>query len=131
MIQFTGNIAVSGFQAAERRLANSANNVANQNTTGSTDATAPRQVFIPQDVVQQSAEAGGVTTQTRERTPATTSVYAPEDPAADANGLIQAPNVSPERELIDQQFASYDAKANLKSLKAYNETVEEVLNIVA
>lgn len=131
MISSTAINALSGLQAASKRLENSANNIANQNSTGSaSNDAAVRQAYKPTDVVQTSSDTGGVRTEIRERTPATTSVYAPDDSAADSKGFVQAPNVNEASELIDQKFAIYDFKANAKVLKAYNETVETVLNIV-
>lgn len=132
MVTSIATNALSGMQAASRRLENSANNIANQNSTGSaSNDDAVRQAYRPTDVVQISSDTGGVRTELRERNPATTGVYAPDDSAADANGIVQAPNVDTASELIDQKFATYDFKANAKVLEAYNETVETVLNIVA
>lgn len=132
MISSAGTNALSGLQAASRRLENSANNIANQNSTGSaSNDEAVRQAYRPTDVVQLSSDTGGVRTELKERNPATVAVYNPQDSAADANGIVQAPNVNEVNEIIDQKFAAYDFKANAKTLQAYNETVETVLNIIA
>lgn len=132
MISSGANISLSGLQAASRRLENSANNIANQQSTSSAvnDETV-QQAFRPQDVVQLSNESGGVKTELRERNPATVAVYNPDNSAADANGIVQYPNVDTTREVIDQKFASYDFKANAKSLQAQNETLDTLLNIIA
>jgi flagellar basal-body rod protein FlgC len=131
MISSAASNALSGLQASAKRLENSANNVANISSSGAVnDDPNTRQAYRPTDVVQISNETGGVRTEIRDRTPATTPVYAPEDSAADAQGFVQAPNVNEAQELIGQKFATYDFKANAKTLEAYNETVETVLNII-
>lgn len=121
MIESATNIALSGLQAATKRIENSAHNIANQATPN----------FRPNDVVQTSQPQGGVETELRPRDPATTPVYQPENPAADSNGVVQLPNISQEEELVTQKMATYDAKAELKVIQAENETIQEVLNIIA
>lgn len=133
MISSTGSIAASGLQAASKRLANSANNIANQQSTFSqVNGETVAEAFRPSDIVQISNEpTGGVRTELRERDPATVPVYDPTNGAADAEGITQYPNVNTEQELIDQKFASYDFKANLKSFKAEDENLRAVLDIIA
>ena len=108
------NIAVSGMNAAEKRLANAANNIVNARTPDyqATDATA------------RSLENGGVTVDIRERDPATVEV-------ATENGTQNLPNVSLEQEAVNSVTASYDFQANAKLLKVQKELDKALLDIQA
>jgi flagellar basal-body rod protein FlgC len=125
-------ISLSGLLAASQRVAVSANNIANQQSLASegVDGGLENTPYVPQDVVQLSAEAGGVTTQVQGRNPASVQSYRPDSPLADEGGLVNAPNVDPTVELVNQQIAVYDFKANLKALKVQDEMQREVLNII-
>jgi flagellar basal-body rod protein FlgC len=126
------NIAVSGLFASSKRLDNSANNVANVSSTVSrVDGQRVMEPFKPQDVVQTSQISGGVSTDLRERDPASVPLYDPNNIAADADGITDYPNVNLEEEIITQQIAGYDFKANLKVIETTDEMSEDLLNIVA
>jgi flagellar basal-body rod protein FlgC len=101
--------AVSGLRAAETRLANSANNVANLQSEN----------FTPQRVLQTSTEPG------------TRADLIDVDPARIATAEGDTPNVNLEGEIVDQQIATYNFKANLQVLKAADEMTEDLLNIRA
>jgi flagellar basal-body rod protein FlgC len=123
MVSGVSNIALSGLQAASKRLDNSANNVANQLTV-STDS---KPAFQPQDIVQISDAAGGVRTLTAPRNPATVAV-----PSAESeSGVVQAPNVDQAEELVNQKFAVNDFQANLAVLRAQDKQQESLLDIIA
>lgn len=109
------SIALSGLNAAERRLENSANNIANAETTG----------FTPKDVVQSALTNGGVTTEPVERKPDTISIQ-------NADGQEEKlPNVSVDEELMNAQSATYDYQANLQVLKRQKEMDKSLLDIQA
>lgn len=108
------NTALSGMNAAELRLRNSANNVANQNSQG----------FKPTDVEQTAAETGGVRVDIVEREPATLTV-------ADEGSTQEVPNVSPEEEITQQIVASNNYKANAQVLKRATDLQETLVNITA
>lgn len=127
MLSSALNTAVSGLRASEVRLANSANNVANIQSTGQ----APGQTFQPSQVVQSSVASGGVQTSLQAVTPATVPVNDPSNLAADANGITQYPNVNLEQEVVNQQIATYDFKANLKVIEKTDELTKSLLDIVA
>lgn len=127
MLSSALNTAVSGLRAAEVRLANSANNVANIQTTG----RAPGQTFQHLQVVQSSEAAGGVSTSLQAVNPATVPVFDPGNAAADAEGITQYPNVNLEQELVNQKIATYDFKANLKVIEKTDEMTKDLLNILA
>lgn len=127
MINNVTSIALSGMQAASRRLENSSNNVANLSSAGSK----PGEAFRPQRVTQSSLEEGGVTTSLQAQNPATFKTFDPTNPAADADGLVEYPNVNLEEEAINQHMASYDFKANIKSIKTEDQMMKALLDITA
>ena len=123
--------ALSGYDAAMTRLDVSASNIANQSSTQRTDqnggtVNAP---YVPQQVVQSSNANGGVTTSTQPVNPASVSQYDPSNPGANAQGIVQTPNVDLAQQLINTNVASYDAQANLKMIQTQNDMMQQVLNI--
>lgn len=126
-------IALSGMNAAQVRLGNSANNVANaQSTSSSVNGQTIDSPYQPKDVVQRAIEpTGGVETSLRTRDPATVPVYAPENSAADDEGIVQFPNVNLEEEVVQQQIASYDFKASAKVIKVQDDMLKSLLDIKA
>lgn len=132
MIGSSFDTALSGLRAAELRLSNSANNVANQNSsTSRIDGERVAEPYRPMEVVQSSNATGGVRTELRPLEPASIPVYNPNDPAADAEGIALMPNVDLEEELVGQELSSYTFKANLKSLEAADKMVGSLLDIFA
>lgn len=131
MISSILNTAVSGLKAAENRLYTSANNVANMHsTTSSVNGERVDEAYRAQRVVQTSTEPG-VRSDRVDVDPATIPVYDPTNVAADENGITEYPNVDLAQEVINQQIATYDFKANLKSIQAADEMAEELLDITA
>jgi flagellar basal-body rod protein FlgC len=122
--------SLSGLDVAAKRLANSANNVANINSTAVVrEGKTLQETYLPKDIVQISQEAGGAAAYLKPRTPATVKVADPDNSAADENGLVDVPNVNLEEEVVQQQMATYDFKANLKALKAQDEMEQGLLDI--
>jgi flagellar basal-body rod protein FlgC len=125
------NAALSGLNAAERRIGVSANNIANLASTGRVEngetVNAPYQ---PQQVQQVSQEEGGVRTTLTTRDPSTVPVYNPNDPGANESGIVQLPNIDLAQEMVDMKIASYDFKANLKSFKAADNMTKSLLDII-
>lgn len=132
MIGNAFNIAVSGLQASSQRMQTSANNVANvSSTTSRIDGNRVLTPYQAQDTVQTSLESGGVQAQTRTKDPATVLLPDADNVAARPDGLTEYPNVNLEEEVIQQQVAKYDFKANLKVVEAADEMMENLLNIKA
>jgi flagellar basal-body rod protein FlgC len=128
------SIALSGLNAAEKRLSVSANNVANSNTTTTRDSSGNtiNEAFRAQTVVQSAQAGGGVRADVRTADNPTLRVAAAAgDPLADADGTIEIPNVSLDEEAVNQITASYDFKANLKVLKVQDNLTQSLLDIVA
>ena len=127
--------AVSGMNAAVRRLEVSASNVANARTTGALpDANgilpsgAPK-AYAPLNVVQTDVAGGGTQTTVTTSSPATTASYDPSAPFANKDGLVAAPNVDLAQEMIGQLVAKYSFAANARVLKASDEMSQTVIDM--
>ena len=132
MISNAANIALSGLNAASTRLNNSANNVANvSSTTSRKDGQTVNEPFEPQRINQSSLESGGVRTTQQPVDPASIPVYDPRNVAANEEGITDYPNVNLEEEVVTQQIAKYDYKANLKTLEVADELTKDLLDITA
>jgi flagellar basal-body rod protein FlgC len=130
-------IALSGMNAAARRLAVSASNVANVMSTGAlpdaagtVPAGAP-QAYAPLELVQTASAGGGTQTTVTTATPSTTAVYDPQAPFANQDGFVAAPKVDLAQELIGQLIASYTFTANATVMKADDRMTGALLNITA
>ena len=121
------SIALSGLNAAQKRLDVSASNVANANTTGRSESGKPVSLpYRPYQVQQSALPSGGVQTTLREKNPATIVQVDPSN-----QQWVDAPNVDMEQEVMDQKMATYDFQANLKVLKAQDAMTRSVLNIIS
>jgi flagellar basal-body rod protein FlgC len=135
MMSNISTIALSGMNAATRRLDVSASNVANVMTTGAlpdADGTVPAgapRAYDPLEVVQTASAGGGVQTSVTTATPPTIAVSDPQAPFANQNGLVAAPNVDLAQELVGQMLASYSFAANATAMKADNRMTETLLDI--
>jgi flagellar basal-body rod protein FlgC len=120
------DIALSGINAASRRLEVSANNLANQFSTktisGGQVSDTP---FKAQRIDQISLSNGGVLAQVSNANPATTNT------ADGQGGLREVPNVDTANELIQTKLASYDFKANLKTIQTQDEIFKSLLDILS
>ena len=130
-------IALSGMNAAARRLEVSASNVANvmstgalPNADGSLPAGAP-QAYAPLELVQTASAGGGTQTTVTTAKPSTTAVYDPQASFANQDGRVAAPNVDLSQELVGQMIASYSFAANAKVMKADDNMTRSLLNIMA
>ncbi len=118
------NIGVSGFNAASDRIQKSANNLANQFSTSQVkDGVVTDEPYVPQTVQAISEPGGGVTTKLIGKTPATVMT-----PNGDGT-TSELPNVDTAEELVNMQLASYDAKANLATIKVQNQMSQSLLDI--
>jgi flagellar basal-body rod protein FlgC len=123
-------ISVSGLNAASKRLEVSANNIANKDSTRTIkDGQVTNEPYHAQRAQSISQANGGVSVVVRDENPPTVTTFNPGADNADANGQSEVPNVALEKELIDQNIASYDYKANLKAIKIQNNVFEELLRI--
>ena len=130
--------ALSGYRAAEERLAVAANNIANANS----------ERYRERAVEQSALPSGGVSTRVVERAPtleetAPLPTQGPSITPANGNGGnaafgeaaspsdSTASNVSIERNLIEAKFATYSAQANLKIIETQSKLDKYLLDIQA
>lgn len=121
------SILLSGLQAAARRFAVSADNVVNIRTSRPvvTEGETPEGVFKPRRVVQIPLEGGGVQAKLQSVEPSTLTFADPDSPT----GLAAFPNVSLEREIVDQRVAVSTYKAALAALRAKDEMDDALLDL--
>jgi len=127
--------ALSGLQTAQTRLGVSANNVANQRSVAaesldgpSRDATGSR-LFQPQRVVGESLPGGGVRAQVQPVDPPSVQRFRPEAADADAEGLVNRPNIDLVGERVAQIAAQRAFEANLRNVEAADELAGGLLDI--
>ena len=130
-------IALSGMNAAARRLQVSASNIANATSTGAlpdADGAVPAgepQAYAPLELVQTTTAGGGTQTNITAVTPSTIAVSDPQASFANQNGLVAAPNVDLTLELVSQVIASDAYAANATVMKVDDRMSKMLFNITA
>jgi flagellar basal-body rod protein FlgC len=128
-------IALSGLNAAARRLEVSASNVANVSSTGAlpnADGTVPAgapTAYVPLELVQTASAGGGTQTTVTTVTPSTSAVSDPQAPFANQDGLVAAPNVDVSQELVSQMIASYNFAANAAVMTVDDRMTNTLLDV--
>ena len=118
------NVALSGYDVAAKKIAVSANNVANQFSTSRVEnGKVVNEPYQPQRVEAISQEEGGVRARVVDKNPA-----ALEAPTAGGE-LQQVPNVDTAEELVNAKIATYDARANLAVIRAESKLQDYVIDI--
>lgn len=123
--------SLSGLLAQGKRLAVSADNVANMQSRGfRPDGPAVQPgTFIPKRVQDVTTTGGGVRAEVRPVTPPSVEVYAPSNPDADAEGLAVEPNVNLAEELVTQMLAKRAYEANAAALRTQDALTDSLLDI--
>jgi len=121
--------AVSGMQAAERRVDASASNIVNAFDTvphrepvkpigGLSGASGVGDgLYQPVDVWQSTQEGGGTKAQYIGRDPSRTTEPAPGDPRANDQGLVDRPNVDFANEFVNVIEAQHAYEAAVKAVQ--------------
>ena len=123
--------ALSGLAVASKRIDVAASNLANQSSTSTqVGGVTTNKSYIPKDVVQISLGAGGVRAEVRDVNNPTVKYHDPESPQADEYGFVDSPNVDTAEQLVKMQIASYDFKANLKSIQIADRMAENLLDML-
>jgi len=127
-------IGVSGLQAAAKRAEVSASNIVNARSEPVKPAGAPgggspsTNEFQALQVYQEAVQGGGVKASTR---PVDPPSYQVADPfSTDGSGLAYVPNVSYEREFVEQIRAEHAYKASAKVIKTAKEMDDTLLDIL-
>lgn len=125
--------ALSGLFAQSRATQAHASNIANVSTIGQVPEDGietQKQVYQPYDSVNISTDGGGVRSEFVARDPASSSAYYPSSSYANAEGLVDVPNVSLDEEIIGLQQATHAYKANLAVIRTVEELSDELLDIL-
>ena len=123
------SLGVCGLLAASKKAAVAAENIANASTTGRLDGTNPN-AYQAASVVTESISGGGVQAVAVPRTPAFVPSFEPDNPFANSDGLVAAPNVNIDEELINLKVAEQAYKANAQSIRAGREMHDTLLDAV-
>lgn len=127
----TIQIALSGLNAASRKVEAVASNIANLQVEGSLDnpEQAPYTPLQTQQtaVTDENGNGLGVKTDFIPKTQPFVPAYAPDSPFANSEGLIGVPNVDLAEEAVNLTIAKNAYKANLSVIKTTEEMTDELL----
>ena len=126
-------ISASGMDAQTKRLRVIAENLGNQDSTGSFSGATPyqRKTIAFGNVLDRTTGAQAV--QVKSIQPDTTpfpQTYHPANPAADANGYVRMPNVNSYVEMMDMREAERSYSANLNVLQASRSMLTRVIDLL-
>jgi flagellar basal-body rod protein FlgC len=126
-------ISASGMNAQTERLRVIAENLANQDSTGSTPGATPyqRKTVLFQNVLDRSL--GAETVQVKAVVPdksAFPQKYDPSNPAANTQGYVTEPNVNSFVELMDMREAERSYSANLNVMQASRSMLSRVIDLL-
>lgn len=113
-------VAAAGLKAQSMRMRVIAENIANQDSVGSTAGGDPyrRRVSTFKTMVDREGGLSVKVDAVKADKSAFGRVYSPGHPAADAQGYILTPNVNPVIEQADMQSAQRSYEANLGVIEA-------------
>ncbi len=127
------SIAVSGLQAAAKRVAISADNVVNMRSRslapGTTAAEDPS-AFRAMRAYQQALGTGGTSVTTRPVTPASIPVYNSSGSLQGNGGIEYRPNVSLEYETMEQITAKRAYEASAKLISTVDDMTKTLLDSI-
>ena len=130
MIQGFAN-SLSGLMAQSKRLAVSADNIANMRSRG-IDPDGPAEqpgAYRPKQVQDVAVEGGGVRGEVLPVRPPSVETFEPSSPDADAQGLVDRPNVNLAEELVTQIQAQRAYEANAAAIRTQDEVLDSLLDI--
>lgn len=117
--------ALSGLRAASTKVAVSAGNIANINTTGNLDGG--QSPYTPQTVQQQATPDGGVATDIARKNPPFVPAFDPSSPFANSDGLVGAPNIDMAEEFVNIQLAKTSYKASASIIRTASDMQDDLL----
>lgn len=128
----TINIALSGLEAATKKINASASNITNLQTVGSIEDSS-RAPYDPLTTKQTAQSVGGGGTGVNSEVISTGRAFVPsfdpDSPFANAEGIIGVPNINLAEEAVNLILAELNYKANIETLKTASEMSDELLNI--
>lgn len=113
--------AIAGLRVSVQRLGVATDNVANARSSG---RLTPYDGFVPQRLDQTTDARGGVRGTVKPIDTPALPAYAPNDPSANANGVVGMPNVSLPAQFVDHAVAQRSYEANVAVLKTTNEMMK-------
>jgi flagellar basal-body rod protein FlgC len=126
-------ISASGMDAQTERLRVIAENLANQDSTGSYPGATPyqRKTTVFANMVDQTL--GTQTVRVKAIVPDTSAFpqkYDPSNPAADASGYVRTPNVNSFVEMMDMREAERSYSANLNVMQASRSMLSRTIDLL-
>ena len=126
-------ISARGMQAQTERLRVIAENLANQDSTGSYPGATPyrRRGVVFANVLDRNLQTETVQVRAvvQDNSPFPQK-YDPGNPAADANGYIQTPNVNSFVEMMDMREAERSYSANLNVMQASRSMLSRTIDLL-
>jgi len=122
-------IALSGVNAATRRLEASASNIANMHANGALDDAEGPAVYAPVEVQLAAQAGGGVSAGIAPSARAALLAYDPQASFANPQGLVAAPDVDLTHDMIQLAVASYEMAANLAVIRTANDLAKAVMEM--
>lgn len=119
-------IAASGLVAASLKLSASAANTVNANDAGKVGG---KPAYNPLGVVNAPLPEGGVAAAAVTLSPGQTLAFDPTSALANAQGLVQAPEIDPVSEVSNQLAARQAFAFSLEALKVADDNEKTLLNI--
>jgi flagellar basal-body rod protein FlgC len=126
-------ISSRGMDAQTERLRVIAENLANQDSTGSTPGGKPyqRKTVLFENVLDRSLGAQSVRVKAvMPDTSAFPLKYDPSNPAANASGYVSMPNVNSFTEMMDMKEAERSYSANLNVMQASRSMLTRVIDLL-
>ncbi len=125
----------SALQAEQTRLEVVAGNLANaQNTNDASGHVYRRKMVIFQSALENAFNAGptagALETKVVDDPSPLQQVYMPNNPKADANGMVEMPNINPLDEMVDMMTSTRAYQANLQVIQAGKNLFDSSLKIV-
>jgi flagellar basal-body rod protein FlgC len=127
------NISASGMTAQTTRLRVIAQNIANQDTTGSSPGADPyrRRTITFESRLDQALGAGTVKVKSIDKDQAEfPKRYDPANPAADPKGYVKLPNVNSFVELMDMREAERSYGANLSVMQSSRTMMNRTIDLL-
>lgn len=125
------SIALSGLVSSSKKAEVAAGNIVNAGTVGSTDPDSLFQPYSAKVTADQSltvgGEGSGVRTVVLNRNPAFVPSFSPDSPFADENGMVNAPNVNLDEEMVNLKTAEMSYKANAQVIKTGKEMQDSLI----
>jgi flagellar basal-body rod protein FlgC len=125
-------VGASGTVAQSLRLNTIASNIANAESTSSTNGSAyrARQVIFRPTLGYSDVSAGVEVAAVVESNAALPRTYRPGHPNADAQGYVQSSNVDPVEEMVNMVAASRSYQMNIDLMNNSRQLLQRVIDMV-